>query len=60
MPSNRYSLGMPILLPLMLPVNIASKFGTGRLTEVLSLESYPAIASNIIAPSRTVLVIGPA
>lgn len=56
----RYSRGIPIFLPLMSPVSIASKFGTARSALVLSLGSWPHIASSIIAASRTDLVIGPA
>ena len=39
MPSIRYSFGMPIFLPLISPVSMASKFGTARSIEVLSFGS---------------------
>ena len=56
----RYSCGMPITLPRMSPVSIASKSGTGRSAEVLSAGSCPAMVPSMIAASRTVRVIGPA
>jgi hypothetical protein len=51
---------MPMVLPRMSPVSIASKSGTGRSAEVESFGSCPAIACSMIAQSRTDLVIGPA
>ena len=60
MPSMRYSRGMPITLPRMSPVSIASKSGTGRSAEVESFGSCPDMAPSMIAASRTLRVIGPA
>ena len=59
-PSIRYSLGMPILLPRMSLERLASQAGTGRLSEVESFASKPAIASSRIAQSLTSRAIGPA
>ena len=59
-PSMRYSFGIPIFLPLMSPVSIASKFGTASSALVESFGSWLAMASIMMAASRTVLVIGPA
>ena len=60
MPSTRYSFGMPIFRPRTSPVNAASKSGRGKLAEVESLASNPAIAPNKMAASRTERVNGPA
>ena len=49
-----------MVLPFISPVNIASKFGTGRLADVESFASKPHMLSSIIAASRTDLVMGPA
>src|SRR5688572_3630304 len=59
-PSIRYSLGIPTRLPLRSLDNPASHLGTGRSSDVESFGSNPAIASSMIAQSRTVLAIGPA
>ena len=47
-------------MPLISPVIAASKLGTSKGAEVLSLSSCPEIAFRKIALSFTVFVIGPA
>lgn len=60
MPSTRYSFGTPTFLPFRSADNAASQLGTSSFSEVASLASKPAIASSMIAQSRTSRAIGPA
>src|SRR3569833_1532398 len=58
--STRYSLGIPMRLPLRLASSSCVHAGTARSSEVESFGSNPAIASSMIAQSLTSRAIGPA
>ena len=59
-PSILYSRGIPIVFPFTLPPRNDSKSGTGTSADVESFGSWPAIASSMMAASRTDFVKGPA
>src|SRR3546814_10276428 len=58
MPSSRYSLGIPTILPLRSLDKAASQLGTAMFRLVASFGSKPAIFSSMIAQSRTSRAIG--